>query len=305
VGEPLRTVEAPDGRTVAFAVWGDPDGFPVLAQHGTPGSRLERWPDEELYRKLGVVLVTHDRAGYGRSDRRRGRRVVDEADDVLLLADHLRFEQFGVTGASGGGPHALACAARLPDRVVRATCIVGVAPLGSPGLGQEAWLAGQDPENVKEFGWAIEGEDVLYPELEREQAKMAARVADDPKKVLGDFELSDADRDELARPERMQIVRESVAEQAAGGVAGWVDDDLAFVQRWGFTVDEIAVPVLIRYGLTDVLVPAAHGEWLAANVPGCVVAVDEGAGHLGVDPEREIAENVRWLRDAIAPPASG
>jgi pimeloyl-ACP methyl ester carboxylesterase len=139
---------APDGRTLAFAVWGDPDGFPVLALHGTPGCRLERWPDEELYRRLGLCLVTHDRAGYARSDRRRGRRVADEADDVVVLADHLGFERFGVSGASGGGPHALACAALLPERVVRATCTVGVAPLGPPGLEQEEWLAGQDPENI-------------------------------------------------------------------------------------------------------------------------------------------------------------
>ena len=255
VGETLRTVVAPDGRTLAFAVWGDRDGFPVLALHGTPGCRLERWPDEDLYRRLGVCLVTHDRAGYGRSDRRHGRRVADETDDVGVLADHLGFESFAVTGASGGGPHALACAALLPDRVVRVTCLVGGAPLGSPGLEREEWLAGQDPENVKEFGWAMAGEDVLYPELERELAEIAARVAVDPSTVLGNFELSEADRAELARPERIQIIRESVTEVAATGVAGWVDDDLAFVKPWGFAVDQISVPVLVRYGATDVLVP--------------------------------------------------
>ena len=294
----------PDGRTLAFAVWGDADGFPVLGLHGTPGCRLERWPDEELYRRAGVCLVTHDRAGYGRSDRRRGRRVADEADDVLALAEHLGFERFGVTGASGGGHHALACAALLPDRVVRATCAVGPAPLGQPGLEQEEWLAGQDAANVKEFGWAVAGEDVLYPELERELSEMAARVAVDPASVLGEFDLSDTDRAELARPERMQIIRESIAEQAATGVDGWVDDDLATVAPWGFDVSRIGVPVLIRYGATDVLVPPAHGEWLAANVPGCVVRLDDDAGHLGTDPEQEITENLLWLRDGVAPPGS-
>src|SRR5207253_7822671 len=141
--------------------------------------RLERWPDEELYRGLGVCFVTHDRAGYGRSTRRRGRRIVDEVDDVVLLADHLGFEVFGVSGGSWRAPHALACAALLPDRVVRATCTVGVAPLGQSGIDQDAWLAGMDPENVKEFGWAMAGEDVLFAELEAEHARMAARVAVD------------------------------------------------------------------------------------------------------------------------------
>jgi pimeloyl-ACP methyl ester carboxylesterase len=304
MGEPLRTVTTSDGRVLAFAVWGDPDGFPVLALHGTPGCRLERWPDEELYRGLGVCLVTHDRAGYGRSSRRPGRRIVDEVDDVVLLADHLGFERFGVTGGSCGGPHALACAALLPERVVRATCSVGVAPLGQPGIEQDAWLAGMDPENVKEFGWAMAGEDVLFVELEAEHARIAARVADDPTTALGDFELSESDRAQLARPELMQIIRESTSELALNGVGGWVDDDLAVLRPWGFDVDQVVVPVLVRYGATDVLVPPAHGEWLAENVPGCVVKVDDVAGHFGSDPVQEVGESLRWLRDGVLPPGS-
>jgi pimeloyl-ACP methyl ester carboxylesterase len=248
--------------------------------------------------------VTHDRAGYGRSARRRGRSVADEVDDVVAIADHLGLEQFGVTGASGGGPHALACAALVPERVVRATCVVGIAPLGSPGLERDTWLDGMDPENVKEFGWTMAGEDVLAVELGREHAKMREGVAADPATVLDDFELSDADQAELARPERMQIIRESTFEQAVNGVWGWVDDDLAVTRPWGFDVAKIAVPVLVWYGSTDVLVPPAHGDWLAENVPGAVVKVDDVAGHLGSDPEQEISENMRWLRDGAPPPGS-
>ena len=304
MGERLRTLETPDGRVLVYAMWGDLDGFPVLALHGTPGCRLERWPHEELFAGLGVCLVTHDRAGYGRSERRRGRRVADEVDDVRSIADELGLDRFGVTGASGGGPHSLACAALLPDRVVRAACIVGVAPLGTPGLDEETWLAGQDPENVKEFRWAQAGEDVLTPELEAVFKQAEERVAVDPSTVLADFELSEEDRAQLATPERMQIMRESILEQAVGGVGGWVDDDLAIVSPWGFDVDVISVPMLIRYGLTDVLVPPAHGEWLAANVPGCLVKVDGVAGHLGSNPEDEIAEQLRWLSMGVAPPGS-
>jgi pimeloyl-ACP methyl ester carboxylesterase len=285
-------------------VWGDPEGFPVLGLHGTPGCRLERWPHDELYTELGVCLVTHDRAGYGKSSRRRGRRVVDEVEDVVSIADELGFDRFGVTGGSGGGPHSLACAAKLPERVVRATCAVGVTPVGAPGLERHDWLQGMDPENVKEFGRAEAGEDVLRPELEREYANMRARVAEDPTRVLEGFELSDADRDRLERPEMQQIVRESVFEHSANGVDGWVDDDLAFVKPWGFDVTEITVPVLVWYGRTDVLVPPAHGEWLAANVPGCVVKVDDESGHLGADPVTQITQNMRWLREGEPPEGS-
>jgi pimeloyl-ACP methyl ester carboxylesterase len=304
VGEPLLTADTPDGRTLAYALWGDPEDFPVVVLHGTPGCRLERWPDEDVYRRVGIFLITHDRAGYGQSTRRPGRRIVDEVDDVAALADHLGLERFGVTGGSGGGAHSLACAARLPDRVVRAACVVGVAPFGEGGLERDDWLAGMDPENIKEFGWADAGEEVLMRELEAEHAKIAARVADDPSAVLGDFELSESDRKELTRKERMQVIRESWAEHSVRSVGGWADDDLAHIHPWGFDVGEITVPVLVRYGATDVLVPPAHGEWLAAHVPGAVVKVDGAAGHLGEDPTEEIAESARWLRDGVPPDGS-
>lgn len=304
VADRLRVASAPDGREVAFAVWGDPDGFPVLALHGTPGCRLQRWPHEDLYAELGVCVVTHDRAGYGRSSRRRGRIVVDEADDVRLIADELGFERFGVTGGSGGGPHVLACAARLPDRVVRAICAVGIAPFGPPGLDRDAWFAGMDAENIRELGVALQGEEALVADLQVTQAKVEARVAVDPSTVLDDFELSEADRQQLAQPEQIQIIRESTVEWAVNGVHGWADDDLAFVRPWGFDVSEITVPVLVRYGITDVLVPRAHGDWLAAHVPGCIVKTDETAGHLGGDQVEEIGENMRWLRDGTPPPGA-
>jgi pimeloyl-ACP methyl ester carboxylesterase len=158
-----------------------------------------------------------------------------------------------------------------------------------------------DPANVKEFRWAQAGEDVLTPRLEELQKEAEERVAVDPSSLLDDFDLSEADRAALARPEAMQVTREATAEYAVNGVGGWVDDDLAFLQPWGFDVATVAVPVLIRYGLTDVLVPPAHGEWLAANVPGCIVDVEDAGGHLGTDPEQEIAGNVRWLSEGVAP----
>ena len=220
MGERLRTLETPDGRTLAYATWGDPDGFPVLSLHGTPGCRLNRWPNEDVYARAGVHYITHDRAGYGRSDRHQGRSVADEAADVAALADELGLDRFGVTGGSGGGPHVLACAALLPERVVRAVCVVGVAPFGTPGLEEDDWFAGMDAENVKEVRNALAGEDVLTPALEAEQQKIEERVSVDPSTVLDDFELSDSDRAELARPEVQELIRETALEQNASGVGG-------------------------------------------------------------------------------------
>lgn len=286
------TVDA--GRTVAAAEWGDPDGFPVFSLHGTPGSRFGRHPDEAAVRDLGIRLVTYDRPGYGASDRHEGRRVVDCVGDVAAIADALEIERFAVTGGSGGGPHALAVAARLPDRVLRARCVVGAAPFDAEGLD---FYGGMDPENVKEFGLAEQGEAVLHPVLERLAAADLERIALDPSKVLSDdWDLADADRAVLADVRIQTVMGEAMREAHRNGVWGWVDDDLAFVRPWGFDLDEIRVPVEVRYGAQDVLVPAAHGEWLARHVPGAVVTVDQEAGHLA-DPETTL-RLLRSLADA-------
>jgi pimeloyl-ACP methyl ester carboxylesterase len=280
-----------DGRRLCFAEWGDPAGFPVVALHGTPGGRLNRHPDESKYAEAGARVVTYDRPGYGGSDRLPGRTVVDCVTDVAAIADHLGLTRFSVTGASGGGPHSLAVAARLGDRVARARCEVGVAPYGVPGLD---FFAGMDPLNVKEFGWAVDGEDTLVPEIERELREMRERVTADPSKVLGDdWGLDDADREVMARPEFAALIREATEDLVRGGVWGWVDDDLAFTRPWGFDISEIRVQVQVRYGAKDVLVPAAHGAWLGANVPGAEVVVVDEEGHMG-DPDK-VVEETRWL----------
>ena len=118
----MQTVSTADGRTLACAEWGEPDGFPVFFLHGSPGSRLWHHYDETVYVDVGARLITYDRPGYGASDRNPGRRFVDCAGDVAAIADQLGIERFAVTGASGGGPHSLAVAALLPERLTRAGC---------------------------------------------------------------------------------------------------------------------------------------------------------------------------------------
>ncbi|MEO6503480.1 MAG: alpha/beta hydrolase [Jatrophihabitantaceae bacterium] len=289
----LTTITAPDGRALGVAQWGDPDGSAVFSLHGTPGSRLGHPPDEAGLERAGLRLVTYDRPGYGVSDRRRGRRVLDSVEDVAAIADALGIDRFAATGGSGGGPHVLAVAARLGDRVTAAECRVGAAPFDAEGLD---WWAGMDPQNVREFGWAIEGEQVLHEKLAPLAEADLARIAKDPSKILSDdWELAAADREKLARPDVQRVFVEDMRAAFAAGVWGWVDDDLAFVTGWGFSLDEISVPVTVRYGVQDVLVPAGHGAWLASHVPGATVVVHDDGGHLS-DPDTRIEE----LRALIA-----
>jgi len=279
----------PDGRTLAAAEWGDPDGIPFLALHGTPGGRIGWWKDPDIYRRFGMRRITYDRAGYGESTRHPGRRVVDVVPDIERLTDALGIDRFILTGGSGGGPHALAVAALMPDRVIRCLAEVSVAPYGVTDLD---WLDGMTEGNVKEFDAAIQGEAAAAALCDDLRLTTITRLAENRLDWMGDdYELSDADRAQMAK--HIVRVRAHIGNGLVTSADGWVDDLLAFVRPWGFEVESIRVPVLLVYGRTDVLVPAAHGDWLAKHVPGAIAWVDDESGHMGDDDtiERQYA----WL----------
>ena len=282
-------IDLPDGRTLAAAEWGDPNGLPFISIHGTPGGRIGWWQDPDIYRRFGLRRITFDRSGYGESSRHADRQVIDELPDVEHLATALGIDKFVVAGGSGGGPLTLACAARLPDRVIRAHASVSVAPWDAEGLD---WMAGMTEGNVKEFGAALEGEAAARTLVESLRETALERFAADRIDWMGDdYDLSEADREQLRK--HLVRVRAHVANGIAPSADGWVDDLLMFVQPWGFDVAEIRVPVLLTFGRTDVLVPAAHGDWLAAHVPGVTVWADDDAGHLATDDQ--IERDFGWL----------
>ena len=245
-------------------------------------------------------MVTHDRAGYGRSTRRHGRNLADAIEDVIAIADELGFDRFGVTGGSGGGPHSLACAALHPDRIVRATCFVGVAPYGDTGLEHETWIKGMDSENVKEFGMALEGEEALTEHLEA----LRRRLKSVSQKIHRRCSPTTTSANRIVRHSRGRSRSRSSASRRTNGRSTASGDGSTTTSPsrgpGASTFGDITVPVLVNYGSSDVLVPTAHGEWLAANVPGCIVKVEDG-GHLGLDPVSDITDNVHWLRDGLVP----
>ncbi|MCU0301026.1 MAG: alpha/beta hydrolase [Candidatus Nanopelagicales bacterium] len=290
-------IALPDGRTLALAEWGDPHGLPVLAIHGTPGGRISWWgPDPSIDARHGLRRFSLDRPGYGESTRQPGRRVVDLVADLVTVADTLGLGRFAVTGGSGGGPHALALAALLPERVLRCLAVVSVAPIGPDGLAEEAWLDGMTEGNVLEFRAAMAGEAEIRALCEAERGTILARLADGRSDILGDaYELAEQDRTQMAR--HSVPMGAQMAHALAPGVDGWVDDDLALVQPWGFDVAAIEVPVRLSYGRADTLVPAAHGDWLASAIPGAAAEVSE-VGHMGDDADVE--RHRAWLAGAWA-----
>lgn len=289
------TVSLPDGRFIAYLDGGDPLGFSIFGLHGTPGCRLSRWPDDSVYADAGVRYITTDRAGYGQSSRHRGRSVVDEAADVLAVADALGITQFSVVGGSGGGPHALACAALLKDRVLKVACQSSIAPLGEEGMHRDEWVAGMTEIIAAELTWAEAGEDVLTQQMQVQQEAMEAALLSDPSMMFGEG-MSEKDVAFMLRPQVVETFRRIVTEQARHGVWGSVDDTLAFTQPWGFELTDIQIPVLITHGAFDTSAPLAHGLWLAEHIPLVEVDISETGGHMPEEPEIEIAATMSWLR---------
>jgi pimeloyl-ACP methyl ester carboxylesterase len=281
-------IKTPDGRVLAVAEWGDPDGLPLFALHGTPGGRISYWLDPGIYARYGLRRLTVDRPGYGASTRQKGRTVGDFVRDAEVIAAALGVQEFAVTGGSGGGPHALACAALLGDRVVRCLADVSIAPYGAPGLD---FLAGMNDGNVIEFNAALAGEDALRELLVRERATTLQRLNDGRSDFLGDdYEMSAPDRAQMER--HLARITHHLADCLVPGVDGWVDDDLAFTKPWGFDVESIRVPLFLTYGRADNLVPAAHGDWLAAHIPHAEVHATD-VGHMGDDAAIEV--QLSWL----------
>ena len=282
-------VQTRDGRTLAVAEWGDPQGIALISMHGTPGGRISYWTDPTIYARHGLRRLTFDRAGYGESTRRAGRIVKDDVADVLAIAEALNVDKFAVSGGSGGGPHALAAAALLPDRVLRALISVSIAPYDADGLD---FLAGQTAGNVAEFTAAQRGEQFIRPIVEQERATTLERLAAGRADFFGDsYEVSDEDKAQMAK--HLERARDHLGDALAHGVDGWVDDDIAFTKPWGFDVSTITVPVYLTYGRTDNLVPPAHGDWLAAHIPYADVHANDDAGHMGDDSTVE--HEMAWL----------
>jgi len=252
-----------DGRVLRYCLHGPADGFPVISHGGSPSSRW-KWPSLiEAMEQSKLRLLVYDRPGYGGSTRRPERTVADAVDDVRTLADAHGWQRFAVFGGSGGGPHALACAALLADRVTNCAVLSGIKPA--------------DP------GEAPRDESALRSRLAEIAADVIGRInAGGPELPTEPGPAARTDPDAMAR------VRATFID----GMDGWVDDRLAFARPWGFQPERITVPVGIWRGTRDADVPAEHADWLLTHIPKAQGRVYAG-GHLpGADVYREIYD---WL----------
>jgi pimeloyl-ACP methyl ester carboxylesterase len=270
------TVGVADGRELEVVVLGPEDGVPIFVHHGTPGTAGMFGMLVDAGAERNLRHITYARPGYGGSTRFPGRSVASCAADVVAIADVLGYDRFHSVGASGGGPHSIACAALLPDRVMSAAAIATPAPLDAEGLD---WTAGMGSENIAEIAATRGSDDELQVYLEGEAGKVRKASAEDIVAVLGDV-VSEVDRCAVTGG-YADWVAGQFARSLASGVWGWFDDDRALFRDWGFDLHEIGAPLTIWHGAEDRFVPIAHGEWLAEQT-GAKAELRPDAGHLSI-----------------------
>jgi len=255
--------------------------IPLITHHGTPGAGIPYEPFVRDAQERGLQFVAYSRPGYADAPRAEGRSVADCAADVAALLDELGAERCYTLGWSGGGPHALACAALLPDRVIKAAVVAGVAPYDAEGLD---WKAGMGEENLQEFAAMEAGPDELRAFLDEVRPSLVGIPAERVAASLGGL-IGEADR-RVVDGDFAEFLAESFRLAMASGVDGWFDDDQAFLASWGFDLGAIDVPVTIWQGDDDRMVPFAHGQWLASHVRGARAELRPGEGHLSITVAR-------------------
>jgi pimeloyl-ACP methyl ester carboxylesterase len=271
------TVRLRDGRQLGFAEYGVPDGKPILWLHGTPGGRQQVPPKARaMAASAGVRLVGVERPGAGWSTPHLHENVLGFADDVLDLVDALGIGRFALVGLSGGGPYVLACAHRLPERVIAGALLGGVAPAKGPDAiaGGAAALAvlGRPLLEVLRVPLGC-----ILSRAIGAIRPVAWHLAPPAIRSL----LTAEDARVICEPLMMEVFVGDIIEAARHHLQAPVCDGVLFGREWGFALRDVRVPIRLWHGDADPLVPLSHAEHLAARLPDTALRVRHGESHVG------------------------
>lgn len=286
----MPTLKLTDGRFLEYFDNGISSTSAIVFHHGTPAhaSLWSAWLD--LAASKGIRALSYSRAGYGISDRNEGRTVFSNNGDIRELLDSFGIRDFISIGWSGGGPHALATT--MMNGSKGAITLAGVGEYGAADLN---FLAGMGPENEEEFGEALKGESEISAWMDKNAVAFKDVTDVEIREALGGL-IGDADKKALDG-----AVADEYATATRKGLAvsfdGWIDDDIAFVQPWGFALSGISVPVLIWQGDQDLMVPHAHSYWLEKHIPTGKLHFVPGHGHISLiaDYKDEIINQAKEL----------
>ncbi|MHC0038115.1 alpha/beta fold hydrolase [Pseudoneobacillus sp. C159] len=281
------TVQLNDGRKIGYIEYGDPNGIPVMFFHGTPGSRLLFLEDDETSKELGIRLISLDRPGFGISTQKPNRTVLDWADDVKEVADHLGIDKFSIIGVSGGGAFAAACAYKLPNRVTTVALVSSTTP----------WENGKAPKSemrankiafflARRLPWLLKAS---Y----RAQKKL---IHQHPEKFMkqmkeGNKHLHEWDRQFLQTEEQLKGTMMHLGEAFRVSVDECVNEPALLTKPWGFSLSDIEIPIDIWHGEEDTMAPTQEIKKIAPTIANCQTHYIPGAGHF-LTEDKETWENI-------------
>jgi pimeloyl-ACP methyl ester carboxylesterase len=250
-------------------------GLTVLWHHGSPQTGLLPDPLRQAAADRGIRLFSYGRPSYGGSSPQPGRSIGSAAKDVAQLVDAIGVDRFATMGASGGGPHALACAALLPDRVTATVTLAGPVPYTTDFDWYDGMVAPHGPRT------AAEGREARARYAETDEFDESSFTAADYSALEGAWASLGADAGRAGR----------------AGPDGLIDDDVALMSPWGFDPTEINTPVLLVHGGEDRVIPVSHSQWLVWRLPAAELWLRPGDGHISVLHAVSVA--LDWLRDQV------
>lgn len=268
-----QTLSLKDGRKLGFVEYGDPHGKAVFHFNGSGGSRLEYPADQSILTDLEIRFIATDRPGHGLSDPQPDRKLLDWPDDISQLADHLNIDRFYVQGWSAGGPHALACAYKLPERVLAGALISGLAPPDRPqpyeGLplpNRMLMIIGRSVPGLVYFVRRMM-RGMIMGDLEEAAEKLAATFPEVDRQVIRDFGYQ-------------ELLVNDIQEGYRQGWQGPAQDDIIINTPWGFKIDEIQVRIDIWQGGLDKNVPVNQGQYQHELIPNSRLTVLPDQAHV-------------------------
>ncbi len=268
---PRSEIELPGGRALSYAEFGRPNGTPLFLFHGTPGSRLIGRVGHNAAADRDIRLIVPDRPGSGRSDFQRGRTILGWVEDVKVLASALGVERFAVAGISGGGPYALACGLKIPERLTGLGVVSGVAPI------RRATTRGMSVVNRSQLSLARKA-----PPLFRLEWSLLSLVAQRyPERLMASAlrSMPPADREVYERDEVASTLVADMTEATARGARGVAQEMTLMARPWGFRLEDVTMPVHLWQGEADRNVPLVMGKYQAKTLSNCTATFIPKAGH--------------------------
>ncbi len=277
-----QTITLSDGRTLGFAEYGNPNGKPILYFHGNPGTRTEAKVAELTLANEDARIISVDRPGFGLSDFKKDRTILDWPDDVEELADSLGLKTFPILAVCGGAPYALACAYKIPERCISVGIIAAMGPVNRltrrlDGVSKRMVFVNKRlPLVFRFYFWYKMARHARSNDETRIRKRMLIHVTKN-------FSKPDS-RLLIKKPKIIDVLCERMRDVGRISTKGAVFDRKLIFRNWGFKLEELSkkVKIFLWQGYFDKTVPISIGRYMAKKIPNCIAKFFPDEGHISI-----------------------